>query len=516
MRARSIAAWANARLELARTMSDRDDILKTIGDGIRTWTIGPGGISADGDEDTNNLLRVLNAHPTLSQLAAFQPDPEVEARKQMMLDIINSYAAGSPPRAEVSGPSQPVGLPPNPMRMSHALKLYKEACVAEGISPKTVVEKGVLLTKLAAHVAASLTGEPDPFVHSIGTHHLSSFLDATATKTAKDGTATSEAASPRTQMKKISSLRAFFAWASEQRQATVTDPAAALDKRDKALRKVAAKSKDSYEPFTDAELKQVFDPVRYLRFNNQADYFWAPLLGLHLGVRLKEIVTLELRNIRQHEPTGIWFMEVTSENAKNRNSARRIPIPSRLKELGFIEYVERMRQLGAVQLFPHRDLTHATVEVDPSGNCSERFRLYLQSLGLKRPGLVFHSFRHTVVTALQDAGTPLADSMQITGHRAQEHAIRNEGLSAGHARSVHLKTYMHADKARMNTEFPLARLHQWLDLALQNVPLDYPRFRRAASIVTEHVVKTTAGFESGWSTLRRQYGEEQLQRLNAE
>lgn len=73
---------------------------------------------------------------------------------------------------------------------------------------------------------------------------------------------------------------------------------------------------------------------------------------MHLGTRLKEIVTLELEHIGRHLETGIWFMDVAPENAKNDKSIRRLPIPSRLLELGFIDYVERMRLLGATHLFP--------------------------------------------------------------------------------------------------------------------------------------------------------------------
>jgi hypothetical protein len=116
------------------------------------------------------------------------------------------------------------------------------------------------------------------------------------------------------------------------------------------------------------------------------------------------------------------------------------------------------------------------------------------------------------VTALQDAGAPLSDSMQITGHQAQEHAIATGRMTEEQAQSVHIKIYTHADKARLNTEFPLARIHGWLDRAIQ-VPLDYARLRKAASIVAEHVVKQANGFKSGWSPLKRTH-QEQLRRLH--
>lgn len=85
-------------------------------------------------------------------------------------------------------------------------------------------------------------------------------------KTAADGASKSEPASPRTLMKKISSLRAFFEWAGEERQATLVDPVAGLGKRDKALRKAASRSKDNYHPFSTEQLRKIFEPSKYLAF----------------------------------------------------------------------------------------------------------------------------------------------------------------------------------------------------------------------------------------------------------
>lgn len=512
--ARSIAAWANARLELARDMSDRNNILNSLG--IRKMlTIGPNGITVENDQDVANLLRIQQANPNLLEAFAVRRNPDADAIRQMMEEAISRRSAEHRVQGHaVSDGASLSSSPPNPLRMSKALEQYKAA--SSELSPKTLVEKDVLLKKLAAHVAASKTGgDPDPFVHDIGTHHLSTFLDALSKKTATDGTRTAEATAPRTLMKKISSLRAFFEWASEELEATRSNPVAGLGRRDKNLRKAASKtkSKDSYHPFSTGQIETIFAPKTYLAFNNRSDYFWAPLLGVHLGTRLKEIVTLELEHIGRHQETGIWFMDVTPEHAKNDNSVRRLPIPSRLIELGFIDYVERLRSLGATHLFPHRDMSLPTVELDPSGNCSDRFAKYLNTLGIRDRGLVFHSFRHTAVSALQDAGVPPSDAMQITGHQAQDHAISTGKMTVEQARSVFTTTYTHADKARLNTEYPLAKLHHWLDLAIQ-VPLDYPSLTKAASIVTEHLVKTKDGFHSGWFAGNRKYAEKQIKRLS--
>ena len=320
-------------------MSDRDDILKAIGADIRTWTIGPGGVSADGDEDTRNLLRVLDTHPHLPETLARPQDAESEGRLQTMLDVIRLGAAQAPAAPGAPLDSRP-GDPavPNPLRMSDAIAQYEAAVTGEKLAERTVLERVRLLESLAAHVVAA-TPDPraDPFVHEIETHHLSTFLDSVSAKAATNGERTAQAASPLTLIKEVGILRRFSQWACEERQAAAVNPASGLGRRDKALRKAASRSREHYEPFDIGQLQRIFEPRRYLAFNNDADYFWAPLLGLHLGTRLKEICTLDLLDIERDEPTGIWYMDVTPENAKTTNSIRRLPIATRLVELGFID-----------------------------------------------------------------------------------------------------------------------------------------------------------------------------------
>lgn len=161
-------------------------------------------------------------------------------------------------------------------------------------------------------VAETVGGNPElggePYVHQIATHHLSAFLDKTKRKRATGGEDTEEKAAPRTQMKKLAALRAFFGWARDEADATAINPAAALGKREIALRKAASRTEEHYDPFQNKHLDDMFCPKAYLAYNNQADFFWAPLLGLYTGARLGEIVTLKMVDIGQHAETGIWYL----------------------------------------------------------------------------------------------------------------------------------------------------------------------------------------------------------------
>ena len=492
-------------------MTDRHELLC----GIRTFTIG--NVTVNGEDDLNNFLKLLDSDPKNGE--AFREQLRGESMNEtatMMSNIIAQRRAEFLLASSGADTSllahQPSVAPTNPMRLSAAIVRYGEAMVKIN-SHRTLRDKARLLEALGAHLGtANPTLGLDPFVHEIATHHLSAYLDMFSNRNAQEPSKTVKTAAATTLIKKISDLRSFFGYSFSDFNATNSDPTVGLEMRRKALKTVATNEEEHYDPFETGHLTKIFEPRAYLSSNRDADYFWAPLLGLHLGTRLKELVTLELANIQQHCATGLWFIDVTPENAKNKNSIRRLPIPSRLMQLGFIEYVEHARQLGAKHLFPHRNLTGATARNDPSKNCSRAFGNYLDSLDIKSKRLVFHSFRHTVVTALQDCGTPLLDSMQITGHQAQDHAIKMGAITAQQARSVHIDVYGHGDKARLNVEYPLSRLKEHLDRSIV-VPLDYDRLSKAAAVVLEHTRKKADGFKSGWAPQLSGYTEEQIRRL---
>jgi integrase len=492
-------------------MTERSKVWNTIGADIKTWSIGPDGISADGEEDTNNAIRFAQALPDVVQGFLRRPRAEAppSAREQELLDIINRrHAVLLAAQSESAPPAQK--LPPNPLPMSRAIEQYRQGKLTSRVQKlRTADDKQSLLTKLAAHVAtAEPELGPDPQVHEIGTHHLTAFLNVVGSTNGRGGKKTltpgaAASAAPSTMKKKLSDLSSFFGYAHSQLQATLVDPTVALDGRRKDLNTAAARKLRHYKPYSDEQLALVFEPRKYLAFNRHADYFWAPLLALHTGARLGELVTLSLHAIQQQAATGIWFLTIANEDAKNGNSQRTVPISTHLVRLGFINYVRHLRRIGANELFPHRNMNTPTAQRLPSKNCSRQFHDYLEHLGLKdsNAALVFHSFRHSVVQALQDNGTPLSDSMQLVGHLAQDHALKFGQLTAKGARSSHLTVYSHAGEVRLNVDNPLARLKGHLDRCIV-LPLDYVRLRRAAYMVTRQTVRKASGkFESGWPML---------------
>jgi len=506
--ARRIGAWVNARLAGTASMTDRRDVLNNL----KTWTAE--GLTVNGDDDRQNFQKFYDSNPEFKEAwlerirrggadqeayAVSRENPDVLDRVRLMKERMDSKRV------------------PNPTHASVAITNFvaSKSSAAEN-TKRTLDDKTRLLVALFKHLAAAYhdLGD-DPLVDQIQTFHIDSFCSSTQVRKHRDDVGVVGGLVPvaaATALKKMSDLRSFFGHVHRVQKATLEDPTSGLEDQIASLRSKKSRQKKSYGPFDDDQLRRMFEPKAYLAFNRDADYFWAPLIGVHTGLRLGEIVTLSLNGIQQNPKTGIWSLAVKDEHSKNENSIRSVPVPTRLVRLGFLRYVRHVRALGATALFPHRDMTTETFQSDPSKRCSEKFGEYLDTVGISDPQLVFHSFRHNVVTALQDGNTPMSESMQIVGHAAQEHALLTGKVTNQHASSVHTGTYNHPEAPRMNVADPLARLKGHLDRCV-TPPLDYRVLRIAADIVKRHTVKTKGEFKSGWPKLLTAHTKDQLKEL---
>ena len=133
--------------------------------------------------------------------------------------------------------------------------------------------------------------------------------------------------------------------------------------------------------------------------NKRPEDVWLPLLAYLTGARLAELVELRLTDIKRYHGEDIVDLttrveddEGVEENrrVKNRESRRKFALHRKLRELGFIDWVEGQRQARHKFLFP--DLWRAK---RPSHAASKRFqRLFKKKLGWE-PEFVFHSLRHS-------------------------------------------------------------------------------------------------------------------------
>jgi integrase len=142
-----------------------------------------------------------------------------------------------------------------------------------------------------------------------------------------------------------------------------------------------------------------------------------PLIALYTGARRGEIAGLTVGDV--HTVDGVQVFAFTADKdigkkLKTRASARTVPVHPQLVELGWLQYVAKVKRSEGADawLFP---------KISPSDPgklkaWTKWFHRYMRANGVPDQGKVFHSFRHTFKDALRAARTPEDLSDALTGH----------------------------------------------------------------------------------------------------
>ncbi len=199
-------------------------------------------------------------------------------------------------------------------------------------------------------------------------------------------------------------LKGFFEYCINNKIARMENPASGLH-----IPKARNKA-ESYEPFKIEELQAIFDPKLFINKCKLPDLYWGPLIALFTGARAEEIASLNLSQI--YPAKGIYVIDILV--GKTANATRRVPIHDQLIKLGFIDYVQNIKSAGYTKVFPH-------LQDGKNGykkNMCRQFGEYLDlpEVNIVDPLKVFHSFRHTVVSALTNAGVNDGLKRAMVGH----------------------------------------------------------------------------------------------------
>lgn len=212
--------------------------------------------------------------------------------------------------------------------------------------------------------------------------------------------------------KHLSAVGAVFTWAALQGYASGENPSKGLAPSKKIIRKTMTKRR----PFSDSELLRVFGSKEFLkqRDTNPARY-WIPVLCLFNICRREEAGQLAVADIQEEQ--GIPFIRINDDEKlgqtlKNEGSRRRVPLHSSLVQLGFLDYVEQMKQAGHVRLFPRLTKGNSGY-ADPVGKWFGRL---VTRLGILDEALVLHSLRHGGITKLHAAGVQANNVEMLAGH----------------------------------------------------------------------------------------------------
>ena len=254
------------------------------------------------------------------------------------------------------------------------------------------------------------------------------------------------------------------------------DPSASLRNETgltKAERKAARRSgddedEDGRDPFTDEQLRLIFEQPHYKtghgRHVKKPGYwygfeYWLPLLGLYSGLRIKEASQLHLSDVREQD--GVWCLDINErtpdKSLKNPQSTRLVPLHPELVRLGFVDYCDRLHAEGFRRVFP--ELTWSTTNAKYAKESGRKMSAMLEDLGMARDGkLVYHCLRHNANNAM--LRVPLTVIAGVDEHLKR--FIRHRVLGHEVGKDANIKHY---------TDARIAEMHQLVAGVQHNLPV---------------------------------------------
>lgn len=150
--------------------------------------------------------------------------------------------------------------------------------------------------------------------------------------------------------KYLEHVTAAFKWAADRQRKYVE-----FNPFEKARLPEGVKREKTRE-FSPDELQQYITLLADTYLPENPENTWIPLLILYDGMRNNEIAQLYTDDILERD--GIHYFRIWDTDARNQRikvdaSQRDLPIHSKLIELGFINYVEKIKASGEDQLFPN-------------------------------------------------------------------------------------------------------------------------------------------------------------------
>jgi integrase len=196
------------------------------------------------------------------------------------------------------------------------------------------------------------------------------------------------------------------------------------------------------EPLTVDEMQKLFDAaprdVDPKEHSPASASPWVCLIAAFSGACLEEICQLTLDDVREEQANGetVLIFDLHNGDAdhqlKNEDARPRyVPVHSVILRAGLGDYIANLRRDGHTRLFPGLK-QRASKGNKWSPEVGSRFRKLRLKIGVTRPGVCFHSYRHGVNKLLEEvARVPEVDRARLLGH---EHPNMTAKYGKGKAR----------------------------------------------------------------------------------
>ena len=199
---------------------------------------------------------------------------------------------------------------------------------------------------------------------------------------------------PKTINRYVSALSQLWKWAEKRGEVDGPNPFVGFHQR-------ARRNKEAHVPWTAPAIATYFR--LYSRAGPEGDpdpFHWLPKVAVLSGMRLDEICSLEVTDIKTAE--GVTYFDIAE--GKTDSAVRAVPIHSKLMAL--IKLAP-----AAGYLFPH--LTPGGPDRKRSWNIGRRLNRRFKAI---EGASDFHGLRKTVSQTFERLGVPESSTAQILGH----------------------------------------------------------------------------------------------------
>ena len=229
----------------------------------------------------------------------------------------------------------------------------------------------------------------------------------------------------KTAIKKLGTVKSFFRWATDAAKIE-RDPAGGV-----VFDRPKSKMSDKVKDFDATQITSILKSPAFTGCQSprnektracpgdvvaKDEFYWLFLLLLYTGARLDEIVSLPLKNVQLGAIPHL-ILSAKEQELKTAQSEREIPLHPELLRLGFADFITKRKahhkHIAAIWLYNEK-------VKDPMGGWSKRFNRYLDAIGFSDPRYRMHSFRHTFITAMRNAGVPDSVQRTISGHAKRD------------------------------------------------------------------------------------------------
>ncbi|PMU91511.1 MULTISPECIES: site-specific integrase [unclassified Pseudomonas] len=206
---------------------------------------------------------------------------------------------------------------------------------------------------------------------------------------------------------RLRKLSAFMNWCKSNGYVT--------DNPLSGLKMMTGSAKDARLSFDQRDLSILLDLNALKEESRKHPWrFWLPLLGRFTGARLEELCQLHVTDFVTLQ--GFECIRIDdghqAQSLKNSSSRRTLPIHPTLIQLGLLDHLNNLRIQGSDRLFPELEPVRGKLGHAPS----KWFSRYRIRMGVADPKKTFHSFRHTMIDDLRDAGVQDSLIKRIAGH----------------------------------------------------------------------------------------------------